>query len=164
MTGRSFFAASGALALAITVAACANLPTGGAVDVNKLHGAGGSGQLGSEVVPRGPVRGWRPQDIVRGFLTASATYGYDPAHAIAKEYLTDGKHGFERRWRPGWAATIIDTPEYTQPTSPLGTHAEQGNAPQSAQVQVTGRHLASLETSRPVSGGQRRRRSAEDEV
>jgi hypothetical protein len=140
-------------ALAVTVAACANLPTSGTVDVNKLHGAAGTGQVGSQVVPRPPVKGWRPQEVVSGFLTASASYGYDPNHKIAKEYLTDGKHGLGRRWRPGWAATIIDSPSISLATSPLGSRVEQGSGPPPQQVVVKGRRLASLVTAGRYQAG-----------
>jgi lipoprotein LpqB-like beta-propeller protein/sporulation and spore germination protein len=138
--------------LAAMVTACANLPTSGNIDLNRLHGTGSSGQVGAQVVPRPPVKGWRPQDVVNGFLTASASYGYDPNHKIAKEYLTAGKHGFARRWRPGWAATIIDSPSYSVATSPLGPR-EPGNGPQPVEVEVSGRHLASLATAGRYQAG-----------
>jgi Lipoprotein LpqB beta-propeller domain/Sporulation and spore germination len=141
----------GMLGLALTVAACANLPTSGNVNVNSLHGAGGPGAIGSQVVPRAPVKGWRPVDIVSGFLTASASYATDPTHKIAKEYLTQGKQGLAHRWRPGWAATIVDSPTFTPATSGLGSR-EQGG-PQATSVVVTGKHLASLVTAGRYQAG-----------
>jgi two-component system sensor histidine kinase MtrB len=137
--------------VALTVAACANLPTSGNVNVNSLHGAGGPGAIGSQVVPRAPAKGWRPIDIVSGFLTASASYGTDPSHKIAKEYLTQGKQGLAHKWRPGWAATIIDSPSFNQPASGLGPR-EQGG-PQATSVVVTGKHLASLVTAGRYQAG-----------
>src|SRR6185312_15080759 len=105
----SWLAALGALALSATMTACANLPTSGSIPVSSLHGSTNSGRNGVQVVPRAPGRNWSPQDIVWGFLAASASYGYDPNHT-ARKYLTGGKHGLARRWRPGWQATIIDAP------------------------------------------------------
>ncbi|MGN6676466.1 MAG: GerMN domain-containing protein, partial [Streptosporangiaceae bacterium] len=130
MTRSSWLAVLGALALAASMAACANVPTSGAIQVNTLHGTAGTGPNGVQVVPRPPGRNWSPQDIVGGFLTASASYGYDPKHAVARKYLTGGKRGFASRWRPGWQATIIDAPDIGSPQSQPNRITEPGGGPQ----------------------------------
>jgi Lipoprotein LpqB beta-propeller domain/Sporulation and spore germination len=139
-----WLAALGTLGLSATMTACANLPTSGSIPVSSLHGSTNSGQNGVQVVPRAPGRNWSPQDIVWGFLAASASYGYDPNHT-ARKYLTGGKHSFARRWRPGWQATIIDAP-FPKP--------EQGNPrlnqPSGSQAQfvdLTFKRLTTLVTA-----------------
>jgi hypothetical protein len=150
MTRRTWFAASGAIALTATMAACANLPTSGTIQVDKLHGTAGVGQNGVQVVPRPPGRDWLPLDIVGGFLTASASY--DPNHKVAKEYLTSGKHGFGIRWRPGWQATIIDKPKENVPTAP-GRITEPGGGPPGQLVVVSGKRVATLVTAGRYQAG-----------
>jgi hypothetical protein len=151
VTRRSWLAASGVLALA--VAACANLPTSGTIQVKQLHGAGGVGQNGVQFLPRPPARGWTPEDIVNGFMQASASY--DPHHRVAREYLTAGKHGLGRRWRPGWAATIIDSPDVNRAAgTPIrGISTEQGGRPQPVDVVVTGKRVTALHTAGRYQAG-----------
>ncbi|HEX6934476.1 MAG TPA: LpqB family beta-propeller domain-containing protein [Streptosporangiaceae bacterium] len=150
MSARRWLAAAGALALTGTLAACANLPTSGTIQISTLHGAGVVGQGGVQMVPGPPGKGWSPEDIVKGFMAASADY--DPHHQVAKEYLTTGKRGFERRWQPGWAATIIDAPDISQ-TPPIRGISEQGGGPQPADVEVSGLHVAALRTSGRYQAG-----------
>ncbi len=150
MIARSWLAASGAVALAASLAACANLPTSGTIPLNTLHGSGVAGQNGVQMVPRAPVKGWSAQDIVKGFMEASASY--DPHHQVAKEYLTGGKHGFARRWRPGWAATIVDSP-VVKTAPPIRGISEQGGGPQPADVLVRSKHLTALHTAGRYQAG-----------
>lgn len=95
-----------AAALAATVlAGCATVPTSGPVqDV----GAGQSGvsqpQAYAQLIPEGPGPGWDQQQIVAGFLAASASFTGN--HAVARQYL-DPEAG--RSWRPGWAVTVVST-------------------------------------------------------
>lgn len=103
---RAASAVLAAAALAATVlAGCATVPTGGPVqDV----GAGQSGvsqpQAYAQVIPVGPGPGWDQQQIVAGFLAASASFAGN--HAVARAYL-DSTAG--RSWRPGWAVTVVST-------------------------------------------------------
>ncbi|MDR2984346.1 MAG: LpqB family beta-propeller domain-containing protein, partial [Nocardiopsaceae bacterium] len=142
MSKRSWIAASGALALTVTLAACANVPTSGTIQVSKLHGTAAIGQNSVQVVPKPPRRNWSPQDIVGSFLTASA---FDPTHVIPRKYLTGGKHGFASKWRPGWQATIIDT-ETVKNAQPLGGKGitDPGGGPQPQVVEVTGKRITKL--------------------
>ena len=97
MTGGRWLAGSAAAATGLALTACANLPTSGTVQLRSLQGGGGSGQLGVQVAPIAPGRAWRPDDIVNGFLAASASN--DRNHAVAREYLTGGTEGGVARWR-----------------------------------------------------------------
>jgi hypothetical protein len=150
MSRRSWLAACGALGLTATMAACANLPTSGTIQVNTLPGAGGPGQGGVQMIPSGPAKGMSPVDIVDGFMQASA--GYDPHHNIAREYLTQGKHGFARRWRPGWAATIVDSPSIRWQHTNFGRIVEQGGG-SPVQVNVTSSHVSFLRTAGRYQAG-----------
>ena len=150
MNGRGRFAACGALALCMTVAACANLPTSGTIQVSKLHGAGGAGQGGVQLIPAGPSKGMSATDIVKGFMEASA--GYDPHHEIAKEYLTQGKRGFEHKWRPGWAATIVDSWSIKQQPTNLGSIREEGGGTP-VLVNVSAGHVSYLRTAGRYQAG-----------
>ncbi len=142
---------AGAVVLTATLAACANLPTSGTIQISSLHGTGVVGQGGVQMVPAPPGKGWSPQDIVEGFMAASADY--DLNHRIAKEYLTTGKGGFARRWQPGWAATIVDTPSVTPMAQfPRGV-SRQGGGPQPVDVKVSGHHVAALQTSGRYQAG-----------
>src|SRR5262245_58846615 len=135
------------------MAACANVPTSGAIQVNTLHGAADTGQNGIQVVPKPPGRNWSPQDVVGGFLTASASYGYDQQHAVAREYLTAGKRGFGSRWRPGWQATIIDAPDPKMEQPPRPRITEPGGGPRQVWVDVTGKRVTTLVTAGRYQAG-----------
>ena len=150
MNGRGWLAVAGAVAITATLAACANLPTSGTIQISSLHGTGVVGQGGVQMVPEPPGKGWSPQDIVQGFMAASADY--DLNHRIAKEYLTTGKGGFARRWQPGWAATIVDAPDIKE-TAPFRGASQQGGGQHPVDVEVTGRHVAALRTSGRYQAG-----------
>jgi hypothetical protein len=150
MSSRGWLAAIGAVAMTATLAACANLPTSGTIQISTLHGAGEIGQSGVQMVPEPPGKGWSPQDIVEGFMAASADY--DQNHRVAKEFLTSGKGGFAHRWQPGWAATIVDAPAFTE-TAPFKGSSQQGGGPQSVDVAVTSKHVAALRTSGRYQAG-----------
>jgi hypothetical protein len=148
MSSRRRLGVSAALAASLALTACANLPTSGNIQLKSLRGGGGSGQIGVQVAPRLPGRAWRPDDIVKGFLAASASN--DPGHAVARKYLTDGKKGYGPRWRPGWGATIIDSPHVQWNQPPRGVQTE---GPASATVVVTGRHVEQLQTAGRYQAG-----------
>jgi hypothetical protein len=142
----------GALTLSTATAASATLPTSGSVNLGSLHGSGLSGQIGVQIAPVRPGRAWRPQDIVNGFLAASASPNYSeasaaPDYTVARDYLTAS---FSKRWRPGWAATIIDSPKVQLNT--VGGHIVKPSPP-TAYVSVTGRHLAKLQTAGSYQAG-----------
>jgi hypothetical protein len=152
MTVRGWPGALVALAVAVTAAACATLPTSGSILVKSLHGSGGLGQTGVQIEPVAPRTGWTPTNIVNGFLAASASPSYNPtsvtpAYTVAREYLTPK---YNRQWRPGWAATIIDSPNVVQRKLPKNLVT---GGPLGPVVAVTGQHLAMLQTTGRYQAG-----------
>jgi hypothetical protein len=141
MRNRRWLAAPGALIVGVAATACAALPTSGSVQLSTLQGSGGQAQHGVVIVPVAPGPGWSPTDIVNGFLAASASF--DGHHAVAREYLTTK---FNRTWRPGWAATIIDSPTIRMGRTPRNVNQQSGGRP-SALVDLTGSHFAKLQTA-----------------
>lgn len=137
--------AGSVLVLSVAVTACANLPTSGTVQISSLQGSGDQAQPGVQVVPVPPGRTWNQIDIVNGFLAASASF--DDNYAVARKYLTPR---FSRWWRPGVAATVIDTPQVSQEQPPRGLVT---SGPPAARVSVTGRHFAELQTGGPHQAG-----------
>jgi hypothetical protein len=136
-------AAPGALILGVAATACAALPTSGSVQLRALQGSGGQPvQQGVVIVPAPPRPGWSPIDIVNGFLAASASF-VKHNHAVARDYLTPR---FNRRWRPGWAATIIDSPGVAIARTRQGAPQQSSGKP-SALVDLTGLHFAQLQTA-----------------
>ena len=128
-----------AVALCAAVASCANLPTGGTVPIKALQGSGVQGQAGVQVEPVAPGRSWTPTDIVDGFLAASASFGQ--RHGVAREYLTQG---FARSWRPGWSATVVDSPHIAPSANPRGVVT---GGPQRSAVTVSGQRFSTLLTA-----------------
>jgi hypothetical protein len=135
-------AAPAALVLGMAATACATLPTVGSVPLTTLQGSNGQAQQGVQIVPVPPGPGWSPKDIVNGFLAASANFD-KRRHAVARQYLTPR---FSRSWRPGWAATIIDTPKISRAQTGSGFVLKPGGRP-TALVEVTGQHFARLQTA-----------------
>jgi len=145
MTCRRWLAGVGALAAALAVGACASLPTSGTIRTSSLHGSSGSGQPGLQVLPAPPGPQWSPDEIVTGFLAASASFA--GRHAVAREYLTQA---FANEWDPGWAATVIASPAVTEHSLP--TQLSTGS-PRIAQVTVTGSYTASMTTEAEYAAG-----------
>jgi hypothetical protein len=99
-------AAIAAVAVAVAIAGCAAVPTSGAVQQ-----FGGAEQIGAnqqqaypQPIPEPPGRGWNPQQIVSGFLAASASFA--DGHAVAREYLDPSAEG---HWSPSWAVTVVSS-------------------------------------------------------
>jgi hypothetical protein len=152
MTVRRWLGAFVALVVSAASAACATLPTSGSISVNSLHGSGGPGQTGVQIQPVPPRAGWEPTSIVKGFLAASASPSYNatsvrPTYTVAREYLTAG---YNKQWRPGWAATVIDSPKVAQQRLPKELVT---GGPLGAVVGVTGQHLATLQTTGRYQAG-----------
>lgn len=100
------------LILSASVAGCVSVPTGGPVLSSSVtQGPGGQGQHYLQIVPKSPVNGWSPSQIVQGFLLASASFGY---RQIADEYLTP-----TAKWNPTWSAYVYSKgPTPNQPVYP----------------------------------------------
>jgi hypothetical protein len=123
------------LAAALAMAGCATAPSGGP----PRQAPGGSHQVqayAQELSGPGPTSTWIPQDVVLGFLHASASYAVDPT--AARQYLVPR---LRRHWHPGEEpVAVVGTP-----TSFVETVPEQGPVPSSvATVKFTGQHLATL--------------------
>jgi Lipoprotein LpqB beta-propeller domain/Sporulation and spore germination len=128
-----------AAALAGAVTSCAAVPTGGAPQ--KV--TGGSGQPQAYALPMpppAPQADWSKDDVVLGFLHASASFAAN--WAAARTYLTPR---LRARWKPG-AVTVV------APPSPASfkafPHQESGpGGPTQAVVTFSGQRLATLTTS-----------------
>ncbi|MDX6285681.1 MAG: hypothetical protein QOG53_1166 [Frankiales bacterium] len=92
------------VALGTIVSGCAGVPTNGAVHAgNPVPAAAGDEPLAIRQIARGPSHGQTPDDIVRGFLTASASI--EDNHSIAREYLTAAASG---SWDPSARVVVYD--------------------------------------------------------
>jgi lipoprotein LpqB-like beta-propeller protein len=128
-------AVAGAL-LGLLASGCAAIPSSGTPQSTPtpppLGGAGVPDCC--RTVLQGPQPGWSAVDVVRGFLTASASIAHD--HALARKYLTPEAN---KAWQPGNQVTILASEPKVSPlagrvTSPGGKLA----------VVVIGRRLATL--------------------
>lgn len=124
-------------AAALTVSGCVSMPTAGPVQSYPVtQAAEAQNQLYVQIQPQSPRKDWNPQQIVQGFLTASASFG--SYSNIAKEYLTPQERAV---WNPFWSAIVyksgpnVKGPVYTSP---------KGKAKDTATVQVTGNVQAYL--------------------
>lgn len=130
--------ATGATLAALMASGCTTIPTGGTPQGTQAPPAldgGGAGCCQLLVGP--PQPGWTPEQVVKGFLYASASFAND--HAIAREYLTPEE---KKAWDPGSQVTIL--------AGPPSVSKETGRQFASAgriSVLVTGQQLASLNAS-----------------
>ncbi len=100
-------------ALALLLAACAGLPTSGAVypGLSPLD-AGDDPEI--RFVPDGPQPGATPEEIVNGFLRAGS--GPQEGWAIARQFLTTD---FAVQWDPRASVTVDRLADRTAPTEPI---------------------------------------------
>ena len=91
-------------AMVASVAGCVGMPSNGpAVEFSASpQDSAPEGNLVG-VVPSGPQPGENPSQIVRGFLTASASY---PSYAVALEYLASSG---AKMWNPSFAVTVFSS-------------------------------------------------------
>jgi len=91
-------------AMVASVAGCVGMPSNGpAVEFSASpQNSAPEGNLVG-VVPSGPQPGESPSQIVRGFLTASASY---PSYAVALEYLASSG---AKMWNPSFAVTVFSS-------------------------------------------------------
>ena len=161
MANRPRIAALG-LILAASLAGCVSIPNGGPVVSSTVtQGPGGQGQQYMQLIPKAPVARWDPQQIVEGFLTASASSGY---RQIAQQYLAHGAN-----WDPTWSAIVysqgpdVNPPVYqsNDPQKKTAKGTPKQAAPDTATVTIGGKVQANLsqtglyavpDASRPVYG------------
>jgi hypothetical protein len=132
--------ATAAVAAAVAAGGCATVPTSGAVQqVGSAVQAGVSQQQDyPQPIPEGPAPGWSAEQIVTGFLAASASFAND--HEVAREYLDPTA---QHTWRPGWAVTVVSSPT-TYPVASLPKQYPAGQPGGHAGVIVTGLRVATL--------------------
>jgi Lipoprotein LpqB beta-propeller domain/Sporulation and spore germination len=100
----------GAVLAALLAAGCATIPASGPVASAPTPPPPGAGACCGLIV-EGPQSGWNPQQVVSGFLLASASFAHD--HGTAREYMTPSA---SKAWRPGSEVTILaQTPTFYQP-------------------------------------------------
>ena len=75
------------VALLALLAGCISEPSGGPViSYSMTQGPGGQSQPLPQIIAQPPAAGWTPEQIVTGFLAASASFA--GGQRIAREYLT----------------------------------------------------------------------------
>jgi Lipoprotein LpqB beta-propeller domain/Sporulation and spore germination len=123
------------LVLAASLAGCVSIPSNGPVQSSTItQGTGGQGQHYLQIVPKPPVKDWRPDQIVQGFLLAAASFGY---WQTAREYLTP-----TAKWNPSWSAIVYSKgPTVSGPTYSKTT---KKGPPDTAMVTVGGKVQATL--------------------
>lgn len=125
------------LAAAALAAGCATVPSGGTPQPVR-PGGGQAEAYVQPLPPPGPAAHWSANQVVLGFLHASASYATDPQ--AARRYLSPS---LSRKWQPG-PVTVVSS--LNKPTT-LPYHpqvAEQPAAGQDESVEFTGQRLATL--------------------
>ena len=121
--------------VALALSACAQIPTSGPVER-------GAPVLGAEddpqvrVLPRGPVPGQTPQQVVAAFLDASASF--EDEHRVAKQFLTPRAREV---WKPEAGVTVLD--DLPRPTFELKGDRVVVRARQTARITADGAFLPS---------------------
>lgn len=97
--------------LTVLLGGCASVPTQGPVQQGAQSGFGAQDGFVRVLAPP-PSPGASPQDVMLGFLRASANF--EDGHTVARQYLTEEAR---TRWRPGAGVRILDSAEaYTVET------------------------------------------------
>jgi hypothetical protein len=127
-----------ALVVAITATGCVSMASGGPVlSYAVTQGPGAQSQHYQQIYPQSPGNGWAPEEIVRGFLTASASFANH--QQVAREYMTPKA---SRAWNPNWSAIVFSNgPNVTSVTYPVTGPRN------SAHVEVSGTVQANLSGS-----------------
>jgi Lipoprotein LpqB beta-propeller domain/Sporulation and spore germination len=112
---------------------CATVPSGGAPQ--PLEGQGGQQQAFVQPLPPpAPTTDWTAEDVVQGFLQASANFELDPA--AGRQYLAPGV-----QWKPPGTVIVVSPSGLSLHTLPKITG---GNT---ETVTVSGQELASLSST-----------------
>ena len=129
-----------AAALASTVAGCAAVPSGGAPQ--RVTGGSGAPQAYALPMPPPPPQaGWTEDQVVLGFLHASASFADN--WAAARQYLAPG---LRKSWTPG-AVTVVGSLGNPQVSPGRQRPPLPGGLTQIANVSFTGQRLATLTAS-----------------
>ena len=136
MLGRPARSVLAALAVTLAAAGCVSIPTGGPVRSYLVtQGADEQSQQYVQVQPQPPRPGWKPADIVEGFLAASASFG--DQGKVTREYLTPQE---SRSWTPTYTAIVYK--EGPAVTGPVTAVPGKKNT---VTVRITGREQAYLQ-------------------
>jgi hypothetical protein len=92
----------GVLALAVVLAGCSQIPTSGPIERGEEVRAAVDEPV-VRVLPRDPVAGQTQEEVVAGFLEASASFEND--HQVARRFLTPDAN---QEWLPDAGVTVID--------------------------------------------------------
>jgi hypothetical protein len=120
--------------LAVVASGCATAPSGGAPQRLQRQ-SGQQAAFAEPLPPPKPDANWQPDQVVRGFLAASADFKLDPA--AAKQYLAP-----DLAWNPPGKAGITVVSGVLKVTP--ATHLNRLPGAESEQVTVYGQRLASL--------------------
>jgi hypothetical protein len=146
---RPVLAVLAVLAAALAVTGCVSIPNAGPVlSYPVTEQTGGQNGQNLQFTAQPPGAGWRPQEIVSGFLIATAAN----QDQVAREYLAPGESS---RWNPVQTTTtyvyktgpnvLSPVPLPTAP-APGGATAKKSAPPPSATVEVNGTIRAILST------------------
>jgi hypothetical protein len=131
---RPLLALLAALAVTVSAAGCVSLPGGGPVRSYSLtQGSGAQSQPYFQFYPQPPVNGWTPEQVVTGFLTASASFAN--GQQLAREYLAPGASS---KWKPNWSATVFkNEPTVKGPAYPVTGRQKTATVTVTGSVQAT---------------------------
>jgi hypothetical protein len=130
--------AAAAVTAAVLAVGCATVPTVGPPEA--VAGSSGPAQQFVQPIPPEPDSSWSPQDIVQGFLAASANFPSPGQPAAALRFLAPS---LRKKWRPNWAVTVV-APGSKLATVKIGPATVQGAVTQIATVSLTGQRLATI--------------------
>jgi Lipoprotein LpqB beta-propeller domain/Sporulation and spore germination len=130
--------AAGLGAAALLAAGCATVPTVGPPQA--VVGSSGPAQQFVQPIPPVPNSSWLPQDVVQGFLAASANFPSPGQPAAALRFLAPA---LRKSWRPSWAVTVV-APGSTLTANKIGPVTGQGSQTQVATVSLSGQRLATI--------------------
>jgi hypothetical protein len=134
--GRVLRPAAAAAAVAVLAGGCATVPSVGRPAA--VTGASGQAQQFVQPIPPVPNANWKPQEVVQGFLAASASITDN--HAAARRFLVPN---LRKNFQPSWAVTVVGSL-----STPLVSRIGPPNLPTesylAAEVQLTGQQLASI--------------------
>ena len=109
------------VALLALLAGCISEPSGGPViSYSMTQGPGGQSQPLPQIIAQPPAAGWTPEQIVTGFLAASASFA--GGQRIAREYLTTKEN---RAWTPNWSAVVYSSGPDVRQAAFTGTGSGQ---------------------------------------
>lgn len=122
------------------LAACANVPTSWRASVPTTGPVAQGEQIGLQrqdqfirVIARGPREGMTPEQVVRGFLDASASFDGD--QRVAREYLTTNA---SLRWLPSAGVAVYEGEAALEGTGAVLTL----NAPRAGDIDDEGTYVA----------------------